>query len=448
MATRSRIRGLMCSTSKGIRFYDRDVSAALNIRRIAAGPGRPRELSSWLGRPAMPHPGGVGQEWALELRKGKFNRLISSARDVLHTIAELQLPVESSASMTGVTLLPSATVEGLLVEKRKLELVQPFKLALLKLASQEAARLMAAGEYELALPVALDAVQQGQLLFKPAPALQLFPLYLLAAQANLGLRRAKQCEDFLALASWLAMKEPGLTTNIMKSQLSRLYGQLYAFQVRLHTTAQHSSLHDAQVLPGLPGPVTAHVTLILKLTWGRPTLILIFKYYVPSTLMADGSSGGRQDEAVAAFAEDVYYCAVEYGPEDPRTTLGFYNMGKVHQNRGDTTKSLACTNMVVKTQDGLVAEQSAPAELPVGRLQLMEVVDMLLDIGRVRLSLHGSGHSSVADAHFVTALALVQLEERERASEQLEAAAAIYAQAPSPQQTRLVEMARIMLNVI
>ncbi|GFH27044.1 uncharacterized protein HaLaN_25302 [Haematococcus lacustris] len=90
--------------------------------------------------------------------------------------------------MTGVTLLPSATVEGLLVEKRKLELVQPFKLALLKLASQ----------------------------------------------ANLGLRRAKQCEDFLALASWLAMKEPGLTTNIMKSQLSRLYGQLYAFQNSLH----------------------------------------------------------------------------------------------------------------------------------------------------------------------------------------------------------------------
>ena len=65
---------------------------------------------------------------------------------------------------------------------------------------------MAAGEYEFALPVALDAVQQGQALFKPAPALQLFPLYLLAAQANLGLRRAKQCEDFLALASWLAIK--------------------------------------------------------------------------------------------------------------------------------------------------------------------------------------------------------------------------------------------------
>ncbi|KAJ9506600.1 hypothetical protein QJQ45_018441 [Haematococcus lacustris] len=45
------------------RFYDREVSAALDIRRIAAGPGRPRELNSWLSRPAMPNPGTVGQEW-------------------------------------------------------------------------------------------------------------------------------------------------------------------------------------------------------------------------------------------------------------------------------------------------------------------------------------------------------------------------------------------------
>lgn len=140
------------------------------------------------------------------MRKGKYIRINSSDRDVMHTIAELQLPVETTAGAGGISLLPSVTVEQLLVDKRRTEMVQPFKLALLKLASQEAARLMAAGEYELALPVTLEAVKQGQALFKPAPALQLFPLYLLAAQANLGLRRAKQSEDFLALASWLAMK--------------------------------------------------------------------------------------------------------------------------------------------------------------------------------------------------------------------------------------------------
>ncbi|GFH12143.1 two-component response regulator ARR2 [Haematococcus lacustris] len=34
-AKRSQVRGLMSSTSHNIRFYDRDVSAALNIRRCA-----------------------------------------------------------------------------------------------------------------------------------------------------------------------------------------------------------------------------------------------------------------------------------------------------------------------------------------------------------------------------------------------------------------------------
>ncbi|KAJ9532730.1 hypothetical protein QJQ45_010804 [Haematococcus lacustris] len=67
-------RGLMCSTSNGIRFYDRDVSAALNIRRIAAGPGRPRELSSWVGRPAMPNPGRPGQEWVCVRDRGLLRK--------------------------------------------------------------------------------------------------------------------------------------------------------------------------------------------------------------------------------------------------------------------------------------------------------------------------------------------------------------------------------------
>ncbi|KAJ9509070.1 hypothetical protein QJQ45_001561 [Haematococcus lacustris] len=63
-AKRSQVRGLMSSTSHNIRFYDRDVSAALNIRRCAVGPGpRPTELCYWDGRPAMPKPGRPGQEW-------------------------------------------------------------------------------------------------------------------------------------------------------------------------------------------------------------------------------------------------------------------------------------------------------------------------------------------------------------------------------------------------
>ncbi|KAJ9524246.1 hypothetical protein QJQ45_008435 [Haematococcus lacustris] len=49
---------------ESFRFCDRDVSAALDIRRCAVGPGpRPTELCYWGGRPAMPKPCQPGQEW-------------------------------------------------------------------------------------------------------------------------------------------------------------------------------------------------------------------------------------------------------------------------------------------------------------------------------------------------------------------------------------------------
>jgi hypothetical protein len=49
---------------------------------------------------------------------------------------QLGLQVEGTASHTGVTLLPPPTVEALLIDRRRHELVQSFKLAMLKLASQ------------------------------------------------------------------------------------------------------------------------------------------------------------------------------------------------------------------------------------------------------------------------------------------------------------------------
>ena len=71
-----------------------------------------------------------------ELRAGKYLKSVTSDRDVLMAVAELGLPVESSISAGGITLLPPSTVETLLIDKRQLNLVQPFRLALLKLASQ------------------------------------------------------------------------------------------------------------------------------------------------------------------------------------------------------------------------------------------------------------------------------------------------------------------------
>lgn len=85
--------------------------------------------------------------------------------------------------------------------------------------------------------------------------------------------------------------------------------------------------------------------------------------------------------------------------------------------------------------------------LPVGRLQLMEVVDILLDIARTRGSLLGPGDPLVGDAHFAAALALLQLQERARAGEELNAAAATLAAADGDR-GRLLQLARIMLGAL
>lgn len=169
----------------------------------------------------------------------------------------------------------------------------------------------------------------GEALFKPAPALQMFPLYLLAAQANLGLRRGKQCEDLLGLACWLSNKMPDQVTNVMTSQLNRLYGQLYALQ-------------------------------------------------------------GRHSKALDAFAVDVFSCSQEYGAMDARTSLGFYNLGKVFQATSESSKAHANFAIVARVWVNALAQavlRMEPAEagaalgkdehdrpkLPLGTLQMIEV---------------------------------------------------------------------------
>lgn len=99
----------------------------------------------------------------------------------------------------------------------------------------------------------------------------------------------------------------------------------------------------------------------------------------------------KAPEALQAFAEDVYYCSLEYGPQDARTSLGYYNLSKVLQATGVPDRALACSDMVVSIwtsclqrcvlkvlDDGQPLPAGAPSELPVGRLQLLEVVEMLL----------------------------------------------------------------------
>jgi len=114
-------------------------------------------------------------------------------------------------------------------------------------------------------------------------------------------------------------QEPQLTTNVMKSQLSRLYGQLYAFQVIIPSFCLRACQH-------LMDEDCVHTYLDHCCSCHQ----------------------GKQNEALNAFAEDVYHCSLEFGAEDARSAVGYYNLGKVFANKGDEDKAAAVNDTVVK----------------------------------------------------------------------------------------------------
>ena len=108
---------------------------------------------------------------------------------------------------------------------------------------------------------------------------------------------------------------------------------------------------------------------------------------------------GKLEDALQAFAEDVYHCACEYGPQDVRTSLGYYNLSKVLAEAANSAGAVSCSELVVNIwctalQAAVLGVTVQPCstsssrntgsssskgskDLPVGRLQLLEVVDML-----------------------------------------------------------------------
>lgn len=109
---------------------------------------------------------------------------------------------------------------------------------------QEAARLMASGDYESALPVALEAVTIGEKLFKPQPALQLFPLYLLAAQvchprSKNVMRKMKPPRQVGALATFSTLRSVYPAANVQLSSCARPKQICHSVHTTVHS--QHSS---------------------------------------------------------------------------------------------------------------------------------------------------------------------------------------------------------------
>jgi len=169
-------------------------------------------------------------------------------------------------------------------EKRAKEL-EDIRKELLDLCTETAQKHLVQGKYELAVPGALQSLKLAIEVYG-SEATELVPSYLLLAEANLGLRRLKIAEEFLSLANWNILKHPQAGSSMM-SNLQRNFGRLYAAQQ-------------------------------------------------------------RYNEALQAFATDIYHSSLEFGPEKIRSAPSYFHMGRVFQSHQKSDRASSFYAKVVE----------------------------------------------------------------------------------------------------
>jgi len=176
-------------------------------------------------------------------------------------------------------------IRHLIASDKRAEELMGIRKELLELCTETAQKCLVQGKYELAVPGALQSLKFAIEVYG-SEATELVPSYLLLAEANLGLRRLKIAEEFLSLANWNILKNPQSGSSMM-SNLQRNFGRLYAAQQ-------------------------------------------------------------RYNEALQAFATDIYYSSQEFGPEHIRSAPSYFHMGRVFESHRKSERAFAFYGKVVE----------------------------------------------------------------------------------------------------
>lgn len=111
------------------------------------------------------------------------------------------------------------------------------RMRLIGLCQSEASKSCVRGDFHLAIPAAVYALQLLTEVYGEGK-LELVSAHLLLAEANLGAGRFSQAEQFLTLANWVLVKNPE-ASDALRSTLRRNFGKLYAAQGRFEEALRH-----------------------------------------------------------------------------------------------------------------------------------------------------------------------------------------------------------------
>jgi hypothetical protein len=114
-------------------------------------------------------------------------------------------------------------------ERRRLSLEQ-LQIELAEAASGSASNFLLLGQYELAMPAALQSLRFG-VAVHGGNSPRLVTAYLQLGEASVGLGKLQQSEEYLALARWLVLKNAD-TAPTLRSRMHRFMGRLLQEQGR------------------------------------------------------------------------------------------------------------------------------------------------------------------------------------------------------------------------
>jgi tetratricopeptide (TPR) repeat protein len=274
---------------------------------------------------------------------------------IFHKIIPLLGPIRSAPAVIG-------SEEE---RQRRQYTLEVSKRALIDLTKNEAANLLARGQYQLSIPGAL----QSMAFIKDVhgdQSVELVPAYLLLAEANLGLRRYKSAEEYLSLANWSVLQNPQCS-NLIRSQLHRNFGKLYAGQ-------------------------------------------------------------GKHAEALDQLARDVYFSSLEVGPEHVDTAAGYFHMANIFSTQNKVEQGLAFYDKVVDIWYKFLANvRSNAQDIDVlGEAQIAEAMDMLKNVWQIREKFLGNEHIATGESRFTLGLLYLFVGETQAALGHISVARTIY----------------------
>lgn len=197
-------------------------------------------------------------------------------------------------------------------------------------------------------------------------SIDIVPAYLLLADANLGLGRYHNVEEFLAMAKWGVVKTPDCS-NTIRSKLHRNFGKLYASQ-------------------------------------------------------------GKFADALKELAVDIYYSSLEFGPEHVDTAAGYYHMATIFYSENKIENALAFYDKVVDIwYKFLVSVRNSSEEIDaLSEAQLAEAMAMLRSISSTREKFLGAAHIATGEAQYTMGLLHLFTGDNESARQCVETALEVY----------------------